>query len=116
MAIVGQKLLYNHYFGALSVLFPGPKTTILSVLFPWPETTILSVVFPFLFPSLQAAARKRKFDVIIAESAPSYQGQELAVRLAQSGIEATLITDSAVFAIMSRVNKVCHVTPLLLIM
>ena len=56
--------------------------------------------------SLQAAARKRKFDVIVAESAPSYQGQELAVRLAQSGVEATLITDSAVFAIMSRVNKV----------
>ena len=44
--------------------------------------------------------------MIIAESAPSYQGQQLAVRLAQSGIEATLITDSAVFAIMSRVNKV----------
>lgn len=44
--------------------------------------------------------------MIIAESAPSYQGQELAVRLAQSGIEATVITDSAVFAIMSRVNKV----------
>ena len=58
----------------------------------------------------QAAARKRKFDVIVAESAPSYQGQELAVILAQSGIEATVITDSAVFAIMSRVNKVCLCT------
>jgi len=30
----------------------------------------------------------------------------MAARLAQSGIEATVITDSAVFAIMSRVNKV----------
>ena len=49
---------------------------------------------------------KRKFEVIIAESAPSYQGQELATKLAKEGIETTLITDSAVFAIMSRVNKV----------
>ena len=54
----------------------------------------------------QAAAVKRKFEVIIAESAPSYQGQELATKLAKEGIETTLITDSAVFAIMSRVNKV----------
>jgi translation initiation factor eIF-2B subunit beta len=43
---------------------------------------------------------------MIAESAPSYQGQELATKLAKEGIETTLITDSAVFAIMSRVNKV----------
>lgn len=35
-----------------------------------------------------------------------YQGQELAKSLAQHGIETTVITDSAVFAIMSRVNKV----------
>ena len=55
---------------------------------------------------IQAAAVKRKFEVIIAESAPSYQGQELATKLAKEGIETTLITDSAVFAIMSRVNKV----------
>lgn len=36
----------------------------------------------------------------------SFQGQDLAKSLAQHGIETTLITDSAVFAIMSRVNKV----------
>ena len=35
-----------------------------------------------------------------------FQGQDLAKSLAQHGIETTLITDSAVFAIMSRVNKV----------
>ncbi|XP_071952394.1 translation initiation factor eIF2B subunit beta-like [Antedon mediterranea] len=52
------------------------------------------------------AARKRKFQVIVAECAPSYQGQELAVNLAKAGIETTVITDSAVFAMMSRVNKV----------
>ena len=45
--------------------------------------------------------------MIVAESAPSYQGQELATKLAREGIETTVITDSAVFAIMSRVNKVC---------
>ena len=36
------------------------------------------------------------------------QGQELAKSLAQDGIETTVITDSAVFAIMSRVNKVIY--------
>ena len=55
---------------------------------------------------MQAAARKREFEVIVAESAPSYQGQELAANLAKDGIQTTVITDSAVFAIMSRVNKV----------
>lgn len=44
--------------------------------------------------------------MIVAESAPSYQGQQLAHNLAMTGIETTLITDSAIFAIMSRVNKV----------
>ena len=39
-------------------------------------------------------------------SAFLFQGQDLAKSLAQQGIETTLITDSAVFAIMSRVNKV----------
>lgn len=35
-----------------------------------------------------------------------HQGQELAKSLAKHEIETTVITDSAVFAIMSRVNKV----------
>lgn len=55
---------------------------------------------------LKNAGRKRKFSVIVAEGAPFYQGQELAKSLAKDGIETTVITDSAVFAIMSRVNKV----------
>lgn len=55
---------------------------------------------------LKNAARKRKFSVIVAEGAPFYKGQDLAKSLAQQEIETTLITDSAVFAIMSRVNKV----------
>ncbi len=58
---------------------------------------------------MQAAARKRKFEVIVTESAPSYQGQELATKLAQDNIQTTVITDSAVFAIMSRVNTVHNI-------
>lgn len=53
-----------------------------------------------------AAAKKRPFHVIVAESAPSFQGQTLAAALGAAGIETTLITDSAIFAMMSRVNKV----------
>lgn len=55
---------------------------------------------------LKAAAKKRKIEVIVAESAPFYQGQLFAKNLAQAGIETIVVTDSAVFAIMSRVNKV----------
>jgi len=53
-----------------------------------------------------AAEKGRKFQVIVAEAAPNYQGQRLAASLAKSKIETTLITDSAIFAMMSRVNKV----------
>lgn len=61
---------------------------------------------PYYGISIQAAAKKRKIEVIVAESAPFYQGQLMAKNLALAGIETILITDSAVFAIMSRVNKV----------
>ncbi|KAI9008246.1 hypothetical protein BC832DRAFT_553528 [Gaertneriomyces semiglobifer] len=55
---------------------------------------------------LKAAAEVRDFQVIVAEVAPSYQGHIMARALAEAGIDTTVITDSAVFAIMSRVNKV----------
>ena len=42
----------------------------------------------------------------MAEGAPFYQGQAMAASLARSNIATTVITDSAIFAIMSRVNKV----------
>ena len=54
----------------------------------------------------RAATKGRKFQVIVAEAAPYYQGQQLAASLAKAHIETTLITDSAIFAMMSRVNKV----------
>jgi len=55
---------------------------------------------------LQTAAKKRKFHVIVAETAPNYYGQEMAKMLAELNIETTVINDSAIFAVMARVNKV----------
>ncbi len=54
----------------------------------------------------KAAARKRRFSVIVAETAPSFEGRQTALDLSREGIATTLVTDSAVFALMSRVNKV----------
>uniref|UniRef100_A0A3B5BK42 Translation initiation factor eIF2B subunit beta n=1 Tax=Stegastes partitus TaxID=144197 RepID=A0A3B5BK42_9TELE len=54
---------------------------------------------------LRDAARKRKFHVIVAECAPFCQGHEMATSLSKDGIETTVITDAAIFAVMSRVNK-----------
>ncbi|GAV09403.1 hypothetical protein RvY_18950 [Ramazzottius varieornatus] len=57
---------------------------------------------------LKHAAKKRKFHVIVAEAAPFFQGHIMAKSLAENTppIPTTLITDSAIFAMMSRVNKV----------
>jgi len=55
---------------------------------------------------LRQAGRKRFIKVIVAECAPHFQGHKMAAALNEAGIDVTLITDSAVFAIMSRVNKV----------
>jgi len=62
---------------------------------------------PVVEKFLKNAARKRQFTVIIAECAPQLDGHELAKSLADvNNIETIVIPDSAVFAIMSRVNKV----------
>ncbi|XP_061467751.1 translation initiation factor eIF-2B subunit beta isoform X2 [Rhineura floridana] len=55
---------------------------------------------------LKEAARKRKFHVIVAECAPFCQGHEMAVCLSKENIETTVMSDAAIFAVMSRVNKV----------
>ncbi|CAM9633599.1 unnamed protein product, partial [Chrysoparadoxa australica] len=64
-------------------------------------------VFEFL---VAAAEHYRKlhltFSVIVAEAAPFLRGQVMAKDLAKKGIETTVISDAAVFAIMARVNKV----------
>lgn len=48
----------------------------------------------------------RKFVVVVVSLAPFYSGHELAKKLIKYKIETIIIPDSAVFAIMSRVNKV----------
>ncbi|KAG9303727.1 hypothetical protein G9A89_018624 [Geosiphon pyriformis] len=55
---------------------------------------------------LTAAAKKLKFSVVVAETSPTYGGHEMALKLSKAGIDTTVITDSAIFAVMSRVNKV----------
>ena len=40
------------------------------------------------------------------ESAPNFEGHKTAKRLAEEGIKTNLVQDAAVFAIMSRVDKV----------
>ncbi|XP_022744565.1 translation initiation factor eIF-2B subunit beta-like [Durio zibethinus] len=53
-----------------------------------------------------AKERKRSFLVLVAEGAPRYQGHLLAKELVTRGLQTTLITGSAVFAMISRVNMV----------
>jgi len=55
---------------------------------------------------LLAAKKKRDFDVIVAEAAPRFSGRGMARDLAEKEIDTTLITDSAIFAMMARVDKV----------
>ena len=62
---------------------------------------------------LKYAAKYRSFDVYICESAPSLSGQSMAHDLVKESRKhknriksVTLISDSSIFAIMSRVNKV----------
>ncbi|KAG2549300.1 hypothetical protein PVAP13_9KG262800 [Panicum virgatum] len=53
-----------------------------------------------------AKEKKRSFRVFVAEGAPRYQGHILAKELVEKGVQTTVITDSAVFAMISRVNMV----------
>eukprot|EP00163_Fabomonas_tropica_P030903 TRINITY_DN7173_c0_g1_i1.p1 TRINITY_DN7173_c0_g1~~TRINITY_DN7173_c0_g1_i1.p1 ORF type:complete len:357 (-),score=95.49 TRINITY_DN7173_c0_g1_i1:13-1083(-) len=55
---------------------------------------------------LEHAAQKRKFEVIVPDSAPMYVGHEQAVRLSKAGIRTTVISDADIFSMMARVNKV----------
>ncbi|XP_055620009.1 translation initiation factor eIF-2B subunit beta [Toxorhynchites rutilus septentrionalis] len=55
---------------------------------------------------LRKAAENRTIEVIVAECAPACKGHQLAVNLGKAKIQTTLIPDSAIFAMMSRVNKV----------
>ncbi|XP_043484849.1 translation initiation factor eIF-2B subunit beta [Leptopilina heterotoma] len=52
------------------------------------------------------AAKTRTFEVIVAEGGSDLKGHQMAVNLAKANIKTTLISDAAIFAMMSRVNKV----------
>ncbi|PWZ01050.1 nagb/rpia/CoA transferase-like protein [Testicularia cyperi] len=54
----------------------------------------------------KAAAKDRRFTVIVPEAAPSYEGHSLARTLSGAGIDVLLVPDSAVFGVMPRVSKV----------
>lgn len=55
---------------------------------------------------LKTAAKKRRFEVIVAECAPFRHGHEMARGLSESGIRTTVIPDSSMFALLPRVAKV----------
>ncbi|CEQ41887.1 SPOSA6832_03646 [Sporobolomyces salmonicolor] len=55
---------------------------------------------------LKNAARKRKFTVIVAETAPSFSGRATALALSAANIPTILIPDSNIFALLPRCSKV----------
>ena len=55
---------------------------------------------------LLKAAAKRSFQVIVAEAAPFCHGHDMAISLSAKGINTTVIPDSAIFTVLSRVTKV----------
>ncbi|XP_058066731.1 translation initiation factor eIF-2B subunit beta [Anopheles bellator] len=55
---------------------------------------------------LKKAAETRPIEVVVVECAPDCRGQQLAANLGRAKIQTTLISDAAIFAIMSRINKV----------
>ncbi|GAA6002087.1 hypothetical protein JCM10207_003066 [Rhodosporidiobolus poonsookiae] len=55
---------------------------------------------------LKNAARKRKFTVIVAETAPSFSGRATALALSAANIPTILIPDSNIFAVLPRCSKV----------
>lgn len=52
-------------------------------------------------------ARKTvRFELIVLETAPTFEGHKTAKLLAEAGIQTNLVQDCSVFAVMSRVDKV----------
>lgn len=55
---------------------------------------------------LKSAAKHRKFITVVPESAPGYDGHEMARWLINAGLSVLLVPDSNVYALMPRVSKV----------
>jgi len=53
-----------------------------------------------------AHQRSVKFEVLVAESSPRQDGQDMAVELVKAGITTTLVPEAALFVMMPRVSKV----------
>ena len=52
------------------------------------------------------AKQTANFEVIVCETAPKFTGHQTARELAKEGIKTSLVPDSAIFAVMSKVDKV----------
>lgn len=70
--------------------------------------TILTLGYSYTIEQFfrHAAKKKRRFHVFILEDAPLFTGRKMAAALSEFSISVTVVTDSAVFAIMARVNKI----------
>ncbi|XP_022656810.1 translation initiation factor eIF-2B subunit beta-like [Varroa destructor] len=55
---------------------------------------------------LREAAKNRHFTVVVLESAPRYDGHDVAKNLGKHGVSTFVVHDSAIFAMMGRVHKV----------
>lgn len=52
------------------------------------------------------ATNAKEFEVLVCETAPVFTGHKTANILQQHGLQVSLVTDSSVFSLMSRVDKV----------
>lgn len=73
-------------------------------------TTERWVILETRYQSLRSSPFVSSCHCVILSLAPAFpllfQGHEMAVNLSKEGIETTVMTDAAIFAVMSRVNKV----------
>lgn len=56
--------------------------------------------------NVEAPVQGREFQVLVCETAPLFSGHYTAKKLQDAGIQVDLVTDSSVYALMSRVDKV----------
>lgn len=84
-----------------------PPSQPLADLLPPPSEFILTIGHSrTVIAFLKSAHRKRKFTVIVSETAPSFSGRQTALSLSSSGISTLLIPDSSIFALLPRCSKV----------
>lgn len=59
-----------------------------------------------LIQFFREARKTVRFELIVLETAPTFVGHNTAKHMAEAGIQTSLVSDSSVFAVMSRVDKV----------